>query len=267
MLERILVPLDGSAIGEEVLPELRRLLRLHDAEVILFRAALSPPLSVHPSFFREILAGAEEYLRGIQNNLVEQGARARSVARFGPADTAILDVARETDATMIAMSTHGRTGLRRLVMGSVAEAVLRRSPIPVFIVRAGTEGDPHRPIRNVLVALDGTERALAAVRPAIELARPFLAAITLCHGGAPTPPVEAQLRAAGEQVGAAGLAPTAIALTGRPSDVILRVAGEQGADLIVMTSYGEEGKGVTEAVLRHASVPVLVVGVPVLAAA
>src|SRR5262245_34926051 len=128
MLDRILVPLDGSREAEGVFPILRRLLMRRDAEVILFQA-IHPPLTIQTSHAATALAAIEgeaaTYLATWKAKLESEGARVRThTAAERPAD-AILQAAREVDASIIAMSTHGRSGLERWMMGSVTEDVLR----------------------------------------------------------------------------------------------------------------------------------------------
>jgi nucleotide-binding universal stress UspA family protein len=82
---------------------------------------------------------AEEYLAPLAVELRNKGLRATIQVRRGEPDEEIVRVAKETGADLIAMSTHGRSGLGRLLFGSVAEAVLRHADVPVFLLRA-TEG-------------------------------------------------------------------------------------------------------------------------------
>jgi nucleotide-binding universal stress UspA family protein len=79
---------------------------------------------------------ALDYLRVVAAMPLFEGLSVTTSARAGQAPDQIIDAARESEADLIAMTTHGRTGLRRLLFGSVAEAVLRTSHVPVFVVRA-----------------------------------------------------------------------------------------------------------------------------------
>jgi nucleotide-binding universal stress UspA family protein len=135
MIERIVVPLDGSALAEEILPQLKKVLYRADAEVVLVRAVIPPPVEDGVVIAEAPLGVAREYLRGVQDRLTQQGARVTTRTLLGSAAGVILDVAEEDEATMIAMATHGETGLKRLLLGSVAEQVLRNSPVPVLVTR------------------------------------------------------------------------------------------------------------------------------------
>jgi nucleotide-binding universal stress UspA family protein len=86
---------------------------------------------------------AEEYLAPLAVELRKKGVRVTSQARRGIPAREILAAAREAEADLIAMSTHGRSGLGRMIFGSVAEAVLRHAEIPVFLMRA-TEAEVAR---------------------------------------------------------------------------------------------------------------------------
>jgi nucleotide-binding universal stress UspA family protein len=79
---------------------------------------------------------ADEYLRAVAATPVLAGLRVFTTVRAGEAPQEIIGAARELQADVIAMSTHGRTGLRRLLFGSVAEAVVRAAHVPVFVLRA-----------------------------------------------------------------------------------------------------------------------------------
>src|SRR5688572_27316484 len=85
-------------------------------------------------------ADAERSVRRVTFQLQNEGRQARSIIRAGGAAATILRVAREEDVTLTVLSTHGRTGLSRLVLGSVAETVLRSSSSPVFLIRSFTPG-------------------------------------------------------------------------------------------------------------------------------
>jgi nucleotide-binding universal stress UspA family protein len=149
MLTQILVPLDGSAFAERVLPYVKELARRFESTVLLLRATtpaetlviepgMAPtvapvvdPLPIMEAERRE----ADTYLRAIADQLRGAGLSVTYEQHVGPAATVIIDRARERGADLIAMTTHGRGGLGRLVFGSVADTVLRSAPCPVFLVR------------------------------------------------------------------------------------------------------------------------------------
>jgi nucleotide-binding universal stress UspA family protein len=141
---RILVPLDGSALAEEILAPAGQLAEQLGAELLLLRVAEPDPPGVHlrvphrgdPSHERG-LATARGYLARILDSIrrVDTVVTARAVP--GDPATAIAEAAREAGADLIAMTTRGRGGLRRLIPGSVAVATLQRAALPILLVRPG----------------------------------------------------------------------------------------------------------------------------------
>lgn len=139
----ILVPLDGSPLAEAVLGELNRLAAPGQMHVVLLRVVhrTQPVRGDEAAAYytvAELQASARDYLEGIARRLAEQGVEAEVAIRAGDAAQEIVAAAHECRADLIAMGTHGRSGVSRVVLGSVAEAVVRRSPVPVMLVRGGT---------------------------------------------------------------------------------------------------------------------------------
>src|SRR5690606_37026432 len=161
-----------------------------------------------------------------------------------------LACAREEHADLLVMTSHGRTGWRRMLLGSVTESVAREALCPVLICHG--EAPPARPARKALLALDLSplaDKALAFARhwlPGLELALVSVA-------GALSQPEEraADLRARGWQV-------TCREGFGPPAAAIVNTAGAEEAGMIVITSHGRTGLqrmllgSVAEEVLRHA---------------
>ncbi|HVY60253.1 MAG TPA: universal stress protein [Planctomycetota bacterium] len=154
---RVLVPLDGSPLSEALLPSLRSW--LGSPSLVLLRAT-------------EDAAGraaAEAELERLAGRLRAAGLEdVATVVREGSAPARILDAAAELEPALIAMTTHGRTGLDRLMAGSVAESVLRASPVPVLALHVASEAPaaPADLFERVLLpydALDGAMDALDAL--------------------------------------------------------------------------------------------------------
>ena len=136
--ERILVPLDGSSLAESALPVAVDLLAGRpNSTLLLLRAAealafLGDPIEAQVQVVRE----AEEYLDAVRARLAGSGvAEVKTSVCYGPAASFIIETAQVAKADMIVMTTHGRSGLRRLVFGSVAEAVLRGTRTPILLIR------------------------------------------------------------------------------------------------------------------------------------
>jgi nucleotide-binding universal stress UspA family protein len=149
---RILVPLDGSLLAEEVLPHVVSLARRYGAAVELVRAYAPPPSLLAASAASSlpgtgpvldpapfIAAGKQEadvYLARVAARLEAAGVAVERRRPDGSPGESVVAVAREGGADLIAMTTHGRGGLGRLVLGSVADYVLQHAPCPVLLVRS-----------------------------------------------------------------------------------------------------------------------------------
>jgi nucleotide-binding universal stress UspA family protein len=146
--KQILVPLDGSPFSEASIPYVKELVKGTGGEIILLRVSEPPVLSadrppaIKPSWeeYRDILMAetqrhAEAYLEGIRANIVKSGIKVRSKAILGKASEGILKVAQKEDINLIAMTTHGRTGVSRWVYGSVASRIVEESLQPVMLIR------------------------------------------------------------------------------------------------------------------------------------
>ena len=141
MYKKILVPLDGSELAEAVLPHARALAKSEGAEIILLRVPVLPNtafLARDPALASIILKDMEEetedYMKAEVSKRKEEGAKVKGITREGPVTDTILEVAKEMHADVIAMSTHGYSGVQRWLMGSVADRVVHYSPIPVMLI-------------------------------------------------------------------------------------------------------------------------------------
>jgi nucleotide-binding universal stress UspA family protein len=178
VLQKILVPLDGSELAEGVLPYVEEICqRCEPVEVILFQVVSPPPgrpgavyrvlddqfptvrlpdssvdveMARHPIYrdqeFASVRAEVENVLAGAIQRLCDGGVNTRVEMAFGrPADE-IVDYAERENVDLIAMSTHGRSGLTRWILGSVADKVLHGTHVPILLVRPrGLTGMPFPP--------------------------------------------------------------------------------------------------------------------------
>jgi nucleotide-binding universal stress UspA family protein len=157
-IKKILVTTDGSPESESVFAAIMPIVRADDPQVSVLYVIEDPDNSFMPS---PRLAKACSALRA-------SNVRASLEIREGVPAEEILRAAREKKADLIAMSTHGRSGVVRLIAGSVAEEVLRRSKIPVLMTRPETAS---RSWKRIAVALDGSERSEAILPEAAALAK------------------------------------------------------------------------------------------------
>ena len=183
MFHHILVPLDGSPRAERALPVAARLARFSDGTVVLLRV-----VSPSTEFVSYPVVDAEMLQRLIDPDLEEAGNYLESIINvsslanvhtetnmiIGQAAATILSLVDTQHIDLIVMCSHGYTGMKRWVLGSVAEKVAHHAPVPVLLLREGGPAlvgtPPHAegPLR-ALVPLDGSARAKAAIVPAAQL--------------------------------------------------------------------------------------------------
>jgi nucleotide-binding universal stress UspA family protein len=144
---RILVALDGSETAERILPYVIILAEKFGAVLTLLQAytplekALLAEAEIASGFTQvgvlrnQKIRERADYLESIARTLRDRGAAATCIQWPGSAGATIVDYARRTGADLIAMTSHGRGGVRRLLLGSVADEVLRNAPCPVLVVR------------------------------------------------------------------------------------------------------------------------------------
>ncbi len=201
MYTSILVPLDGSKLAEEVLPYVRLLAAADSMRVALLRViepappdliGLSPGVSI-----AEITAGiaseAQEYLDTVATTLKERGLNVASLVKEGNPASCIADEGNRDAGTLIAMSTHGYSGITRWVMGSVTDKVLHATTNPLLIVRARAQSatPPDVRLESVIVPLDESAMAEEALPHVVYLANALRLKVTPVRV---TPTVDAYYR-------------------------------------------------------------------------
>ncbi len=280
MLAKILVPLDGSELADRVIVQVRRLLHARDAEVILLGVVEEDAVGRTYAPGHNALTVARKHLEKVRDDLVAQGARAHVRLEVGDPASKIIERARDDDVSLVAMSTHGRSGVSRLVRGSVAERVMRGSGAPVLVANPQSL-EPNRDARfgRILVPVDGSERAAEVLPLVQELARIYGSTIILVNVleivVTPDPVIlvsptrtrdegEALLAEYRKRIDPAIPVETRIAL-GTPAVAILDAVSETKADLVAMASHGRTGVSrwvygsVAESVVRQCACPLLVV--------
>ena len=144
-IDRVLVPLDGSGLSLGVLPYVEGIAKALGATLVLF-SAVAPPqtytgveIGAMPvptaDLIDEMMAQSQESLTGVAKEIEERGVKTRSMVTTGFPVSEIVRAAQEVEAGLIAVATHGRSGVNRWIMGSVADGVVRRSALPCLIVR------------------------------------------------------------------------------------------------------------------------------------
>lgn len=270
-IQRILVAIDFSGQFQPSLEHTKSLSEALRAKVTLIHVV---PVRVHVYQRPQITAAAAELDKLV---LREFGGLADSRVRSGCAEDEILREAIAGEYDLIVMGTHRRRGLPRMLVGSVAENVIRRSPCPVFIVRNSTKA--QNPVNRLLFPTDLTTASLAALHLAVRLAMHVNAEVDVVHVASrrdpsftPTPSaLQDKIREhlLGLGVGNLSYDPTTgmrfFVREGRVATEVARHAEEQSCDLIVMSTHGRRGfmraalGSVTESVIRSTKCSVLTV--------
>jgi len=279
-MKRILIPLDGSSLAEAVVPVAGALARDYEAEILLLRAL---PIKRSADEEAEAQQAAEEYLARVGEDLRRRGLSAVEwKVWYNEPAQAIVDAATYNEIDLVTMATHGRSGLGRLFLGSVAESVVRRLTVPVLLVRGEPSAEPGA-IGRILVPLDGSEASEAVLAVVAGLAGPFDFTIDLLHVVEPLTPAalaevgsqadellrrryaeaETDLARLAGRLEARGLRVRWTARLGLAAEAIQEYADREKIGLIAMTTHGRSGLGrlflgsVAEQILRAARVPVL----------
>lgn len=298
MIRRILIPLDGSKLAEQVVPHLLRF-AAPDRTKLLLMAAVSS--SIFPLLHENIRSLTSDQIAMLKKNneaceqvhivmqqLNKTGFSVASQFLSGAPAECILRVAEDAYVDLIAMSTHGRTGLGLALLGSVADEVVRNARPPLFLTPAQAVVKPDPLPRIIILPLDGTPLSESAIPVACQFAQNTNAVIHLVRVIVPTQASEDELTTrhisnnrnyAGEQpiirqatsylermqlrLQLAGIVSRCQIAEGEPADIIIRIAHAENADLIVMSTHARTGVermvygSVVKQVIRQAIWPLL----------
>lgn len=311
MKDQILVPLDGSELAERVLPTAISFAHITGSSVVLLHAMSTLSVAetiggifpATPSVWEnwdDEARSAQTYLEGIANKLIALKLTVQTVVVEGQAATAIVKYAKDHPSVrLIAMATHGRSGLGRLVLGSVADRVLHLSPVPTLLVRIAGPGHHDTLVldqtdavrvnyRTILVPLDSSRLAEQALGHAVGLASKMdttlllVTALPVAQEGAslsdeyvPVLLEEVQrsesnrlktyLLGVAQKLRNRGLKVETETPTGTPATAVLRSALKTQTDLIVMTTHGRSGLerlwlgSVAASIVHQSTCPVLLI--------
>ncbi|MDQ2903230.1 MAG: universal stress protein [Chloroflexota bacterium] len=190
MFKRILVPLDGSTRAERAIPAAARIARATGGTIVLLRVVnppvdytvslVQPALLTEPGMEAEI-AEANRYLADLVETVLPKTIDIKTEVISGAVTPTILGTIEEQQIDLMVICSHANTGIKRWILGSVAQKVARHGPVPVLVLRedgtvptAGASPDTTHPFR-ILVGLDGSALAEAALEPAAQLAAAFAA--------------------------------------------------------------------------------------------
>jgi nucleotide-binding universal stress UspA family protein len=247
MFRSVLVPLDGSPFSEQVLPLAKMVGRVKGTRLHLGH--------VHEGAGRE---QKDSYLTDIVGKLRDAGVEADYKLLEGKVGKAIEDWAKEVGPDLIVMATHGRAGLERLRLGSVAEALVSRGLAPMLLLHP-SKGASHAPddLDHVVVPMDASSFAQSILDPLASFgAAAGVSKYTLVHvaenkgaGRAGWTPLAAVQARAAEQLdpirerlkGPNVEVDVQVVMAADPSEGILGIAEKVGADVIAMTTHGMTG--------------------------
>lgn len=288
---RVLVPLDGSDLAAQALPVAASICaQVPGSELILMRALPPSPLAfgyvavpeyIPPEVYQQMVDDQDqlgrEYLESAAREASRRGAHVRAYLEQGNAPDVILDVAAREQVSLIVMTTHGRTGVTRFAVGSVADRVVRGGATPVLLLRSfQTQAWSDAAFRQVLIPMDGStmsEAPLMGIVP--QLAGTAIQQVTLLrvvdprdgasavsHAERYLAEVASRLRA---RLGDKACAIQTLVRSGPVVATILDCAGIGECGVVIMSTHGETGigrlalGGVTDRILRDGQTPLLLV--------
>lgn len=286
---RILVPLDGSPVSESALPIAEYLAKATGRSLAFIRVipittwAYAGPNPLVPSaFYQELLedeeAAAQDYLDGVAKRVEAHDIPVTTLMMRGEPGQTVLENCERQQVGLVVMTTHGRTGMARMALGSVADHLVRHSHIPVLLLRP-TEGGGcgYETLEHAVMPLDGTPAAEAALDLIDVLAGAVVREVTLLRAvsasGQPGADEEAARYLDGVQqrvmsrLGDRDCSISTRILHGQAGDRIVDQA-RAGCDLVIMATRGETGTrrwlfgSTADRVLHDCQTPLLLIHPP-----
>jgi len=292
MINKILVPLDGSDEAEVILPYVSRLAVGLDVPVVLLAVLDQESMGMRQSFFSRLYeraeAGARDRLHDVAQTLGKEGVNAIEVIASGKSAPEIVKAAGHYKCGLIAMATHGRNMLARGILGSVTDQVMHSSDVAVLAItqnKAAVYRGGEATLTRVMVPLDGSPLAESALPYVEDLARELSLEVLLVRAvqpvhlfwmdhlpaelieeqGAVEAEAEKYLAGVATRLAENGHSVTWRLLIGHPATSIVELARETPHDIIAMASRGQSGftrlamGSVAEALIRGTGDPVFVV--------
>ena len=285
-VEKILLSIDGSEYSEGAIREAIKLAKKCSSKLAVLSVIDTNPEfdALAPQLMEKKEKEARQNIDAVQARARQEGIDCDTIVHEGEEPYKyIVDEAIKSKSTMIIMGRRGRTGLKRLMMGSVTARVIGHAPCNVLVVPKAAQLE----FKNIVVATDGSKYSAAAASEALGLAKwngSALTVISVVPSELMTPSdidftitqrelitekemheAEKNAKVVKEAAQKEGVAVKAFVLSGRPADAIIETAQEKNADLIVLGSHGRTGVerllmgSVAERVIVLASCPVLVV--------
>jgi len=293
---KILIPLDGSKMAEVALPYAEGLAAKFDADLVLLgvQGTVVGESVIPESQLETLKTNTLRYLEQQASMLREKGIKAHAEVRIDDNASGIIDYARTNNVDQIVIATHGRSGLKRWVLGSTADRVIRGTEKPVLLIRV-REGKPDvvekHLFNRVTVPLDGSEEAEKIIPHLERLAARFQMEVMLLQVITETTSLEpvangtayqyvpvaedvidlwkknaaAYLETIKERLEAVGIVVRTMVVLGDAGSGIIDTAQQTDSGLVAMTTHGRSGikrwayGSVADKVLHAGTTPLLLV--------
>ncbi|TAL55133.1 MAG: universal stress protein [Nanoarchaeota archaeon] len=268
-MEKLLVATDGSVFSKSAVREAVNLAKICSGKLYAVSVVKTNPEfeDVVPMVIEKLEKEAREHLESVKDKASREGVDCEIIVnRSEEPYQNIVDEATRNHVNMIIVGTHGRTGLKRLMMGSVTAKVIGHSTCNVLVVPL----DAKIECGNILIATDGSKYSEAAASEAIGIAKRCggsLTVISVASADAEILSAEDYVKEVSELAGKEGIKTDGLAVKGIPYKAIVDASKQKRADLIVVGSHGRTGierllmGSVTERVIGHSESAVLVVRV------
>jgi nucleotide-binding universal stress UspA family protein len=265
-LEKLLLATDGSKFSEGAIREVINLAKICSSKIYAVSVVEINPefMAQAPQLVEKYEKETRQHLESVKSRASKEGLDCEVIVHEGEEPYKyIIDEAAKKQAEMIIMGRYGRTGLKRLLMGSVTARVIGHSPCKVMVIPETAKVS----YKNILIATDGSKYSDAAALEAISIAKRCgsdLIAISVATKDKNLPSAKKSVEKISRIAEKEGLKAKTLTLRGTPYNVIVETAGKKNADVIVVGSHGRTGLdrllmgSVTERVIGHANCAVLV---------
>jgi nucleotide-binding universal stress UspA family protein len=268
-LERLLLATDGADLGKSSLREALHLAKLCSSKLITLAVVGTDRHYEDAMAWQREMERVEDSMRDrlepFRRQALEEGIDIEILIRWGEEPYwEIVEEATKNRAGMVIMGTHGRTGIKRLIQGSVTANVIGHAPCNILVVPSNVKLG----YRNILAATDGSIHSAAATYEAVAIAKRCAATLVILSVAASDSEVPAANDTVNQAVALAqreNVTTEGAVARGKPPEAIVEISKQKKADLIVVGSHGRTGLmhllmgSVTEQVICHAEAAVLVV--------
>jgi nucleotide-binding universal stress UspA family protein len=266
-LEKLLLATDGSAFSEGAIRETINLAKICSSKVYAVSVIEVNPeyMARAPGFFEKYEKQIRQHLESVKSRASKENVECEIVVNEGEEPFQyIVDEAARKKVDMIFMGRYGRTGLKRLLMGSVTAKTIGHSPCNVMVIPEAAKVS----YKKILIATDGSKYSDAAALEAVGIAKRCgseLVALSVATKDTNVPAAKESVDKIRQIADKEGVKAESLALKGTPYEVIVNTADQKKADLIVVGSHGRAGikrllmGSVTERVIGHSESAVLVV--------